>query len=68
MAFTLSVKVTFTFLTTTPSLYLNIIYERLILIAVYRINLPVTVFNLYLILAPRLISTIYKDKAITDIL
>ena len=68
MAFALSVKVTFTFLTITPSPYLNIIYERLILTAVYYINLLVTVFNFYLIPVPYLVSTTYKDKAITNIL
>ena len=68
MAFTLSVKVTPIFLTTAPFLYLNIIYKRLILTAVHYINLPVTVFNFHLIPVLYLISTTYKDKAITNIL
>ena len=68
MAFTLSVKVIFTFLTTTPSLYLNMIYERLILIAIYCINLPVTVSNFYLISVPYLVSTTYENKATTNAL
>ena len=68
MAFALNIKITFTFLTITPSLYLNIIYKWLILIAIYRINLPVTVFNFYLIPVPHPVNTTYKDKAITNIL
>ena len=68
MAFTLSVKATFIFLTTAPSLYLNIIYKRLTLTAVYCINLPVTIPNLYLVPAIYLISIIYKDKALTNTL
>ena len=68
MAFTLSVKATFIFLTTALSLYLNIIYKRLTLTAVYCINLPVTVPNLYLIPVLYPVSTTYKDKAITNIL
>ena len=57
-----------TFLTTAPPLYLNTIYKQLILVAIYHINLPITVPNLYLVLALYLISTIYKSKAITHIL
>ena len=57
-----------TSLTTALSLYLNIIYQQLILIAVYYINLLVTTPDFYLILVLYLISTTYKDKAITDIL
>ena len=68
MAFALSVKVTFIFLTIIPSLCPNIIYKRLILTAVYYINLLVTVFNLYLILVLYLVNTTHKDEAITDIL
>ena len=68
MAFTLSVEVTSTSLTIAPSLCLNIIYKRLILIAVYCINFLVTVFNFYLILVLYLVSTTYKDKAIINIL
>jgi hypothetical protein len=56
-----------TSLTTTPPLYLNIIYKRLILTAVYCINLLVTVSNLYLVLAPYLVSTTYKDKVTTNV-
>jgi len=62
------VEVTPTSLTTAPPLCLNIIYEQLILTAVYSTNLLVTVPNLYLVLALYLVSTTYKDKAITDIL
>jgi hypothetical protein len=36
--------------------------------AVYRTNLLVTVPTFYLVLALYLVSTTYKDKAITDIL
>ena len=68
IAFVLSVEVTFTFLTTAPSLYLNMIYERLILTAIYCINLLVTVFNFYLIPVPHLVSITYEDKAIINIL
>jgi hypothetical protein len=53
--------------TTTPSLYPNIIYERLILTAVYRIDLLVTVPDLYLVPAPYLVSTTYKDEVTTDV-
>ena len=48
----------------TLSLYPNTIYEQLILIAIYRINLPVTVFDFYLFPAPHLVNTIYKNKAL----
>ena len=68
MAFALSVKVTFTSLTTALSLCPNMIYERLTLIAIYCINFLVTVPNFYLILVLYLVSTIYKDKAIINIL
>ena len=68
MAFTLSVKVTLIFLTTAPSLCLNMIYERLILIAIYCIDFLVTVSNFYLILVLCLVSTNYKDKVTTNIL
>ena len=56
------------FLTIAPSLYPNIIYKRLILIAIYCINLPVTIPNFYLILVLYLVNTTHKDKAITNIL
>ena len=68
MAFALSVEVTPIFLTTALPLYLNIIYKRLILTAIYYINLLVTISNFYLILVPLSVSTTYKDKAITNIL
>ena len=68
IAFTLSVKVIFTFITTALSLCLNIIYKWPILIAVYCIDFLVTVFDFYLIPVLYLISTTYKDKAITNIL
>ena len=61
-------EVTSTSLTTTPPLYLNIIYKRLILITVYRTNLLVTVPNSYLVLAIRLVSTVYEDKVLTNAL
>jgi len=57
-----------TSLTTALPLYLNMIYKRPTLIAVYRIDLPVTVPNLYLVLALRLVSTIYKDEALINVL
>ena len=68
IAFTLSIEVAFIFLTIAPSPYLNIIYEWLTLTAIYYIDFPVTIPNLYLIPVPHLVSTTYKDKAITDIL
>ena len=68
MAFTLSVKVTFIFLIITPSPCPNMIYERLILIAIYCINFLVTVLNFYLTPVLYLVSTTYKDEAIIDIL
>ena len=68
MAFTLSIKVTFIFLTTALSLCLNMIYKRPILTAVYCIDFLVTVFNLYLIPVLYLVSTTYKDKVIINIL
>ena len=68
MAFILSVKVTFIFLTTALFLYPNIIYKQLTLTAIYCINLLITISNLHLILALYLVSTIYKDEAITNIL
>ena len=68
IAFALSVEVTFIFLTTAPSLYLNIIYEQLILTAVYYIDLLVTVPDLYLISVPYLINTICESKTTTNIL
>ena len=55
-------------LTTAPSLCLNIIYKWPTLAAIYYINLLVTTPNLYLVLTPYLISTIYKGKAPTNIL
>ena len=68
IAFALSVKVIPTFLTTASPLCLNIIYKRLTLTAIYYINLLVTVPNFYLILVLYPVSTIYKNKATTDIL
>ena len=61
-------EVASTSLTTAPSPYPNANYERLILAAVYRIDPLVTVPNLYLVPAPHLVSTTYKDEAITNIL
>jgi hypothetical protein len=68
IAFTLSVEITFTSLTTAPSLYPNIIYEWLILIAIYYINLLVTIFDLYLTPVLYPVSTTYEDEAIINIL
>ena len=68
MAFALSIKTTSIFLTTAPSLYLNIIYKQPTLIAVYCINFLVTVFDFHLILVLYSVSTTYEDEAITDIL
>ena len=50
------------------SLYLNIIYKQLILIAVYYTDFPVTVPDFYSIPAVYLVSTVYKDKALINIL
>ena len=55
-------KVTFTSLTTASFLCLNTIYKRLILAAVYYINLLVTIPDLYPILALYLVSTTYKGE------
>ena len=68
MAFALSIEVTFIFLTTAPSLCLNIIYKWLTLTAIYYINLSVIIPDFYLILVLYLISTIYKDEVIINIL
>ena len=68
IAFALSIEVTFTFLTTAPSLCLNMIYKRLTLIAIYCIDFLVTVSDFYLTPVLYLISTTYKDEAITNIL
>jgi hypothetical protein len=68
IASVLSVEVTPTFLTTAPPLCLNIIYERLILIAIYHINFLVTVSDFYLILVPLPVSTTYEDEATINIL
>ena len=38
------------------------------LVAIYYINLPVTIPDFYTIPAPHLISTTYKGKAIADTL
>jgi hypothetical protein len=57
-----------TSLTTALPLYLNIIYKQPTLTAVYRIDLLVTIPDLYLVLALRLASTIYKDEAPTNVL
>jgi len=61
-------EVTPTSLTTTLSPYSNAIYKRPTPVAIYRINPPVTVLNLYLVSALYLVSTIYKNKATTDTL
>jgi hypothetical protein len=61
-------EATSTFLTTTPPLYLNINYKRPILTAVHRPNPLAIVPNLYLAPALYLVSTIYKDEALTNAL
>jgi len=61
------VEVTLISLATAPSLSKRI-YKQLILAAVYHTNPLVTVPNLYLVLAPYLVSTTYRDKVITDVL
>ena len=63
----LNIEVTPTSLTTTllPS---KKIYKQLTLAAIYRTNPLVTVSDLYLILAPYLVSTTYKDKVTTNVL
>ena len=61
IAFALSIKVTFTFLTIAPSLCLNIIYKQLILTAIYYTDF-------HLIPVPYSVSTTYKNEAITYIL
>ena len=68
IAFALSVKITSIFLTTAPSLCLNMIYKRPMPIAIYCINLLVTVLNFYLIPVLHPVSTTYKDEAIINIL
>ena len=57
-------EVAFIFLATAPFLYLNIIYEQLIPIAVYYINFLVTIPDFYLVPALYLINAIYKNKAL----
>ena len=61
-------EVTLTSLTTTLPLYPNIIYKQPILTAVYYTNLLVAITNLYLVLALYLVSTTYKNKALTNTL
>ena len=66
-ASTLDIEVAPTSLTTTLSLFKKI-YKQLILVVIYRPS-PLTVApNLCLALALYLISTIYKDKALTNAL
>ena len=52
--------------TTAPPLSRKI-YEQLTL-AVYRTDLSVTAPDPYLVLAVRLVSTVYEDEALTDAL
>ena len=61
-------EVIFIFLTTAPSLCLNMIYKWPTLAAVYCINLLVTAPNFYLAPAPHLVSTIYEDEVLINIL
>ena len=61
-------EVTFTSLTTAPSLCLNIIYKWLIPAAVYCIDPLVTVPDFHLIPVLYPVNTTYEDKAITNIL
>ena len=67
MASVLSVEATLISLAITLSLSKRI-YKRLILVAVYHTDPLVTNPNLYLVLALYLVSIIYKDKVITNIL
>jgi len=63
MASVLSVEVTLISLATAPSLS-----ERIIPVAVYHTNPLVTVPDFYLVPAPHLASTIYRDEVITNVL
>jgi len=56
-----------TFLTTTLPPSKNI-YKQLTLVVIYYTDLLATAPNLYLVLAPYLVSTTYKDKVITNVL
>ena len=67
MASILSTEAILISLATTSSLSKRI-YKQLILTAVYHTNYPITVPNLYLVLALYLVSTTYKDKALTNTL
>ena len=60
-------EVTLISLATAPSLSKRI-YKRLILVAVYHTDPLVTVPNLYLVLAPHLVSTTYRDEVTTNVL
>ena len=68
IAFALSVKVIFIFLTITPFLCPNMIYKRLMLTAIHCINFLVIISDFHLIPVLYLISTTYEDKAIINIL
>jgi len=50
------------------SFSIKIIYKQLILAAIHCTNPPITVLNFYLVPALNLISIIYKDEVITDVL
>ena len=63
----LNIGVTPTSLTTTPPSFKKI-YKQLTLAAVYYPNPLAVTPNLYPVLALYLISTIYRDKALTNIL
>ena len=54
--------------TTAPSLYPDVIYKRLTLAAIHRIDPPVTILNLYLVPALYLVNTTYKDEVIINML
>ena len=62
----LNIGVTPTSLTTAPP-YFKKIYKQLTLV-VYHTNLLVTAPNPYLVPATRLVSTVYKDEALTNAL
>jgi len=67
MASILSAEVILISPATAPSLSKRI-YKQLILAAVYYTNSLVTILNLYLVPAPYLASTTYRDKVITNVL
>ena len=61
-------EVRLTFQNTAPSPCPETIYERPILAAAHRIDLPATVPDLHLALAPYLVNATHEGEAITDVL